>query len=239
MPAFFISDLHLDDHRPECVEGFLRYLGNFTAGDQLFILGDLFEAWVGDDHTSPMIDSIKAALKTCEAEIFFQHGNRDFLIGAEFARQCGLALLPDAYQLTLTDETVLLMHGDSLCTLDTDYMRIRPMLRDPEFQHQLLAKPIQERIKIAADARNESQAHTQTSDLAIMDVTPEAVIDTLNQHGVKTLIHGHTHRPFDHKNVLSQGSGRRLVLGDWGALGWHIVADEGGLTLESFELSDL
>ena len=236
MTHYFISDLHLDPSRSRCIEGFLRYLSGIRAGDHLFILGDLFEAWLGDDDDTDFTQAIASALQACPGTLYFMHGNRDFLLGAAYAERCGLTLLPEHHQITVGHETVLLLHGDSLCTDDTAYMKIRPMLRDPSFQKQLLAKPILERQAIALDARAESQAHTSQTKLAIMDVTPQAVRDVLQTQQCQTLIHGHTHRPFDHQSVLSNEIGRRLVLGDWGDEGWHIRETHDALILEAFAL---
>jgi UDP-2,3-diacylglucosamine hydrolase len=145
-------------------------------------------------------------------------------------------LLLEHHQVRVGHETVLLLHGDSLCTDDTAYMKIRPMLRDPSFQKQLLAKPILERQAIALDARAESQAHTSQTKLTIMDVTHQAVRKVLRARHCQTMIHGHTHRPFDHHSVLDNQVGRRLVLGDWEDEGWHIRETDGELILEAFAL---
>ena len=236
MTHYFISDLHLDPSRSHCTEGFLRYLSRIQASDQLYILGDLFEAWLGDDDDTAFTRAIAAALQTCSGTLYFMHGNRDFLLGEVYAKRCGLTLLPEHHQIKIGSETILLLHGDNLCTDDTAYMKIRPMLRDPSFQKQLLAKPILERQAIALDARAESQAHTSQTKLAIMDVNPQAVRDALLAQQCQTMIHGHTHRPFDHHSVLEDQIGRRMVLGDWDIEGWHIREKQGALILEAFAL---
>ena len=236
MTHYFISDLHLDPSRSHCTEGFLRYLSRIQASDQLYILGDLFEAWLGDDDDTAFTRAIAAALQTCSGTLYFMHGNRDFLLGEVYAKRCGLTLLPEHHQITIGSETILLLHGDSLCTDDTAYMKIRPMLRDPSFQKQLLAKPILERQAIALDARAESQVHTSQTKLAIMDVNPQAVRDALLAQQCQTMIHGHTHRPFDHHSVLEDQIGRRMVLGDWDIEGWHMREKQGALILEAFAL---
>ena len=236
MSHYFISDLHLDPSRSHCIEGFLRYLSTIQAGDELYILGDLFEAWLGDDDDSAFTQAIAGALKSCAGTLYFMHGNRDFLLGEDFAKRCDLTLLLEHHQVRVGHETVLLLHGDSLCTDDTAYMKIRPMLRDPSFQKQLLAKPILERQAIALDARAESQAHTSQTKLTIMDVTHQAVRNILRAQHCQTMIHGHTHRPFDHHSVLDNQVGRRLVLGDWEDEGWHIRETDGELILEAFAL---
>jgi UDP-2,3-diacylglucosamine hydrolase len=236
MSLFFISDLHLDASRPDCLTAFLKYLGERKHGEDLYILGDLFEVWIGDDHETALSLSVIEALAACPAEIYFMPGNRDFLIGGEFAEATGITLIEEPHVIRINDERVLLLHGDGLCTQDEAYMRIRPMLRDPNFQKQLLMKPTAERLEIAGDAREKSQAHTSTTELDIMDVTPQAVIDALIDNSATTLIHGHTHRPFDHARVLSATTGRRIVLGDWGKLGWHIHLSDGALVLDSFSI---
>jgi|SaaInlStandDraft_1057018.scaffolds.fasta_scaffold42854_2 UDP-2,3-diacylglucosamine hydrolase len=236
MSLFFISDLHLDASRPNCLTAFLKYLGDRKQGEELYILGDLFEVWIGDDHETALSRSVIKALAACPAEIYFMPGNRDFLIGVEFARATGITLIEEPHVILVNNERVLLLHGDSLCTRDEAYMRVRPMLRDPDFQKQLLMKPTEERLEIAGDARQKSQAHTSTTDLGIMDVTPQAVIDALIDNAATTLIHGHTHRPFDHRRVLSETTGRRIVLGDWDKLGWHIHLEDAALALNSFSI---
>jgi len=234
---YFISDLHLDESRPKVAEGFVRYLRDLRPRDQLYILGDLFEVWVGDDHETPFIQSMSQSLLDCEAETFIMHGNRDFLIGPAFAERTGTHLLEDPTVIELGGQPVLLMHGDSLCTRDEQYMTVREQLRNPQFQAQLLAQPVEARLAIASGAREKSTAHKASTDLFIMDVTPEAVFDTMKMHDVTTLIHGHTHRPFDHQNQGPDQTYRRLVLGDWHDQGWQISADDGGrLALSSFTL---
>ena len=236
MSVFFISDLHLDAARPNCVTAFLQYLKTRTQGEELYILGDLFEVWIGDDHETELSQRVVNALAECPAHIYFMAGNRDFLVGAEFARKTGITLIDEPYVIRINNERVLLLHGDSLCTKDEAYMRVRPMLRDPVFQKQLLMKPTAERLEIAGNARQESQAHTSKTELEIMDVTPEAVIEALIANSATTLIHGHTHRPFDHLSVLSNSTGRRMVLGDWDEFGWHIYLEDSDLVLDSFPI---
>ena len=164
------------------------------------------------------------------------HGNRDFLIGSKFAAQANLTLLPDPFIVNLLGEPVLLLHGDSLCTLDTQYMAVRKMLRSESFQAELLSKTLQERAEIAQHARNESQLHTGQTEMQIMDVTPEEVQRMFAEYHVTTMIHGHTHRPFDHFGEGDSPSFRRLVLGDWDQYGWQIIAADGTLELSRFPI---
>ena len=233
----FISDLHLEESNSGVVEGFIAYLASLNAGDDLYILGDLFEVWIGDDFQDPLIESVEVAIRACPANVYLMHGNRDFLIGQDFASRANISLLDDPTRISIAGEPVLLMHGDSLCTRDEAYIAIRSQLRDPAFQAQLMAQPIDARRQIAANARQESTNHKQQTAMEIMDVTPNEVNRIMTAHGVRTLIHGHTHRPMDHQSEGSTGDLRRIVLGDWGKSGWHAVADaDGDLTLSSFPL---
>ena len=233
----FISDLHLEESNPKVVEGLVTYLASLNAGDDLYILGDLFEVWIGDDFQDPLIESVEAAIRACPASVYLMHGNRDFLIGRDFASRANISLLDDPTRISIGGEPVLLMHGDSLCTRDEAYIAIRSQLRDPAFQAQLMAQPIDARRQIAANARQESTHHKQQTAMEIMDVTPNEVDRIMTAHGVRTLIHGHTHRPMDHQSEGYTGDLRRVVLGDWGESGWHAVADaDGDLTLSSFPL---
>ena len=233
----FISDLHLEESNSGVVEGFIAYLASLNARDDLYILGDLFEVWIGDDFQDPLIESVEVAIRACPANVYLMHGNRDFLIGRDFASRANISLLDDPTRISIGGEPVLLMHGDSLCTRDEAYIAIRSQLRDPAFQAQLMAQPIDARRQIAANARQESTYHKQQTAMEIMDVTPNEVNRIMTAHGVRTLIHGHTHRPMDHQSEGSTGNLRRIVLGDWGKSGWHAVADaDGDLTLSSFPL---
>ena len=233
----FISDLHLEESNSGVVEGFIAYLASLNARDDLYILGDLFEVWIGDDFQDPLIESVEVAIRACPANVYLMHGNRDFLIGRDFASRANISLLDDPTRISIAGEPVLLMHGDSLCTRDEAYIAIRSQLRDPAFQAQLMAQPIDARRQIAANARQESTNHKQQTAMEIMDVTPNEVNRIMTAHGVRTLIHGHTHRPMDHQSEGSTGDLRRIVLGDWGKSGWHAVADaDGDLTLSSFPL---
>ena len=233
----FISDLHLEESNSGVVEGFIAYLASLNARDDLYILGDLFEVWIGDDFQDPLIESVEVAIRACPANVYLMHGNRDFLIGRDFASRANISLLDDPTRISIAGEPVLLMHGDSLCTRDEAYIAIRSQIRDPAFQAQLMEQPIDARRQIAANARQESTNHKQQTAMEIMDVTPNEVNRIMTAHGVRTLIHGHTHRPMDHQSEGSTGDLRRIVLGDWGKSGWHAVADaDGDLTLSSFPL---
>ena len=236
MSYIFISDLHLDESRPDVTEAFFSFIKNVAnRAEGFYILGDLFEVWLGDDNNSVLNQNIISALKALSVPRFIMHGNRDFLIGKTFCQQTGFTLLPDPTRVLLFDRPVLLMHGDSLCTRDVEYIKVRNILRNPAFQNDLLSKSLQERMVIASGARNQSKEHTRQTKIDIMDVTHEEVISEMQQHEVQLLIHGHTHRPDTH--YVPEVLGQRAVLGDWDTQGWFVELTEGGFNLESFSIS--
>ena len=236
MSYIFISDLHLDETRPDITQAFLHFIENTAVdAEKLYILGDFFEVWLGDDHDNPFNQRIMTALASLSMPKFIMHGNRDFLIGQNFCEQTGFELLPDPTRLTLFNTPVLLMHGDSLCTRDEDYMEVRAMLRNPAFQAELLGKSLEERAAIASDARSQSKQHTRESAMDIMDVTPSEVVRVMQTQNVPLLIHGHTHRPQIHD--VPEVKGQRVVLGDWDANGWYLDMDQNGFSLESFPIT--
>ncbi|WP_069383544.1 UDP-2,3-diacylglucosamine diphosphatase [Halomonas caseinilytica] len=254
MATLLISDLHLHPGAPAVTEGFLRWLDERAQGaDALYILGDFFEAWIGDDlldlgaadptGTAPLAQRVASALKALAdtgTHLYLMHGNRDFLLGERFAREAGATLLPDPTLVTLGDERVLLMHGDSLCTHDEAYMAFRAQSRDPDWQAQILAMPIPERLELARQLRERSGEANSNKAEDIMDVTQEDVVTALREHGVTTLIHGHTHRPAVHDLEVDGKAARRVVLGDWQpGIGWEIEAAPGhDLALRRVTLSD-
>jgi UDP-2,3-diacylglucosamine hydrolase len=219
MTTLFISDLHLDESRPQIVEQFEQFLRTEAAAAQrLYILGDLFESWVGDDDDSDLAARVAAALRTCAdagARIHFMHGNRDFLLGADYARRAGMTLLEDPTIIELDGEPTLLMHGDTLCTDDVEYQKFRSRVRDPAWQASFLASPLAERRAFAAQARGESSRQTSMKPAQIMDVNASAVESVMRSHGVRRLIHGHTHRPATHRLAVDGVDAERIVLGDW------------------------
>lgn len=237
MTTLFISDLHLDAARPEIGEQFLSFLRTEASGaDALYILGDLFESWIGDDDPDPYYGSMKAALAELTRQavpVWFMHGNRDFLIGERFAADTGVRLLPDPLPVDLHGRTVLLSHGDALCTDDVAYQQVRRMTRDPAWQASILAKSLEERRAIARQGRAESAAHGEAIDLAITDVNQGAVEQLMRAHGVRLLLHGHTHRPAVHEFRLDGEPATRIVLGDWFTQGSLVRWDENGPRLES------
>lgn len=224
----FISDLHLDEGRPELAQAFARFLAEVVAAaDQLYILGDFFEAWLGDDDDRAFNRQLVEALAAVKAEVFVMHGNRDFLLGQTFCQQAGAQLLPDPWQLATEKEPVLLMHGDSLCTRDHAYMEARTLLRSHAWQQAFLSKPLEERAALAAALRGESKAHTRQAAADIMDVTPEEVERVMQEAGVALLIHGHTHRPAEHLTSLGGKPAKRLVLGDWHTSAKYVLMEDG------------
>lgn len=219
MTTLFISDLHLDAERPQIVDLFAGLLdGEARRAASLYILGDLFESWIGDDDDAALparVAQATRALRDAGVPVYFMHGNRDFLLGEDYAARAGMTLLADPAVIELGGERVLLMHGDTLCTDDVEYLKFRTLVRDPRWQQQFLARPLDERRAFAAQARGESRKHTSTARPDIMDVNPHAVEAAMRAHGVRKLIHGHTHRPATHRFLLDGKSAERIVLGDW------------------------
>lgn len=234
-----ISDLHLEEQRPDITRAFLALLDDRArAAESLYILGDFFEAWIGDDAMSPFQLSICKALRALSdsgTQIFLMHGNRDFMIGQAFCKAAGCTLLKDPSVVQLNGEPVLLMHGDSLCTRDEAYMRMRRYLRNPLTLWVLRHLPLGTRHKLARKLRNESRAQTRMKANDIVDVTAEEIPRIMAQYGVRTLIHGHTHRPAIHKLLVGNDAAKRIVLGDWDRQGWALQVDEQGFQLAAFD----
>ena len=219
MSTLFISDLHLDDRRPETTSLFMQFLHVETANaDALYILGDLFEYWLGDDVPSQCATQVADALTSLVNKgipCFFMHGNRDFLLRESYAKQAGVSLLPDEYVVDLYGEQVLLMHGDSLCTDDIPYQQFRNLVRKPAWQDDFLNKTPPERLQVAMQARDASAAHKGNVGMEIMDVNQGEVVAAFERHGVQKMIHGHTHRPATHDLEANGKPAQRIVLGDW------------------------
>ena len=236
-----ISDLHLEQERPDISRAFLHFLeSRAREAEALYILGDFFEVWIGDDAISPFQRSIAQALRQLSdngTRIYLMHGNRDFMIGQAFCREAGCTLLRDPSLVELGGEKVLLMHGDSLCTQDEAYMRLRRWLRNPLSLLILRNLPLAARRKLARKLRNESRAQTRMKASDIVDVTPAEVPRIMAAHGVRTLIHGHTHRPAIHSLQVAGQPARRIVLGDWDSQGWALQVDEQNWQLAPFSLS--
>jgi UDP-2,3-diacylglucosamine hydrolase len=236
MSTLFISDLHLEADRPEIGERFLAFLaGPAREADALYILGDLFEVWVGDDDPNPYHAGMKTALRKLAdsgVPIYFMHGNRDFMIGSQFAAEAGVELLADPFALELYGEQALLSHGDALCTDDVEYQQVRAMTRNPDWQAMMMAKPLEERIAFAREAREQSAARYASIEEEIADVNQDAVKATIREHGCDILLHGHTHRPAVHPFHVDNRPVHRIVLGDWYDQGSMVEWDEDGPRLE-------
>ena len=219
MATLFIADLHLQTEEPAITAGFLRFLaGEARSADALYILGDLFEAWIGDDDPNPLHREIATAIKALVdsgVPCYFIHGNRDFLVGKRFARESGMQLLAEEKVLHLYGRDVLIMHGDTLCTDDPGYLAFRAKVHTPWIQKLFLALPLFIRRRIAQKMRNDSKAANSSKSMEIMDVNPQAVVDVMEKHHVQWLIHGHTHRPAVHSLEANGKTAYRVVLGAW------------------------
>jgi UDP-2,3-diacylglucosamine hydrolase len=239
--TLFISDLHLDESRPQHLAALEQLLEEHRGvADVLYILGDLFETWIGDDNDTAFNLRAVAAFKAfteAGSKLFFMHGNRDFLLGEDFAHQAGGALIAEGTVVDLYGTQALLMHGDSLCTGDEKYQQFRAMVRQPAWQQGILAKSLAERRAIADGMRMQSQQNNENKADNIMDVTPEEVVRVMEEAGVNDLIHGHTHRPNVHSVQLADRMGTRWVLGDWGNSAWLIRASKDDIELTSFDIA--
>lgn len=232
MAILFISDLHLDSNHPETTQIFLNLLQETNpAQNTLYILGDFFESWIGDDNLSEFnLKIIHALKKATDAglPIYFLHGNRDFLLGKKFFRMTGCRLLPDETIVNIFGIPVLLMHGDTLCTEDKAYLKFRKKARNWFFQKLFLLKSLKKRKAIADQYREASQKYIATAPEHIMDVTPDEVIRVMKKHQVQHLIHGHTHRQAIHPLTLNHQSASRTVLGAWHSQGNAFICRENG-----------
>ena len=216
----FISDLHLSPRSPGATRLFLQFLaGRARQADALYILGDLFETWIGDDDiVDPYHAEIVAALHSASqagVQISLQHGNRDFLLGADFAAATGIRLLSDPYVLSTAEWQFVLSHGDALCLDDAAYVAFRNQVRNPAWQATLLAKPLAERRAIAAHMREVSESSQRGKENPYTDLQPAATDDFLREHGYATFIHGHTHQPAQHDHIVDGIHVERWVLSDW------------------------
>lgn len=238
MTTLFIADLHLCTEEPAITAGFLRFLADDARkADALYILGDLFEAWIGDDDPNPLHREMAAAIKALTdsgVPCFFIHGNRDFLIGKRFARESGMTLLPQEKVLNLYGRNVLIMHGDTLCTDDTGYQAFRAKVHQPWLQKLFISLPLFIRQRIAAKMRAGSKAANSSKSLEIMDVNPQAVINEMEKHQVQWLIHGHTHRPAVHELTANAQPAFRVVLGAWHTEGSMIKVTPDDVELIAF-----
>ena len=237
MAVLFISDLHIDESRPAITEQFLGFLSaEARDAEALYILGDLFESWVGDDAADAAQSAAITGLHSLTSQgvpCFVMHGNRDFLLATQFCRMSGAELLPDPLIVTLYGEPVLVTHGDALCTDDRAYQRLRATVRDADWQRQFLALSIASRRALAGAARVGSQAHTAAVEYAITDVNADSVAMALRGARTATLLHGHTHRPAIHPLQVDGRPCTRVVLGDWYDQGSLLRWDRNGPELVS------
>lgn len=237
----FISDLHLDADRPDVTQAFLRFLDDRAVHAQaLYILGDLFEVWIGDDGMDSYQHQIAQALSRLAQKgthVFLMHGNRDFMLGKTFCQEAQCQLLSDPSLIHIQGSPVLLMHGDTLCTQDRSYQRKRWKLRNPISRWLLGHLPLSVRHTLAQKLRAASQRYTQEQPTALTDVTHEAVCQIMRRYQVQTLIHGHTHRPAVHSLEVNNTPAQRWVLGDWDKQAWVLIADQDDIRLESFPLN--
>ncbi len=238
MATLFIADLHLQTEEPAITAGFLRFLaGTARSADALYILGDLFEAWIGDDDPNPLHRQIADAIRALVdsgVPCYFIHGNRDFLLGKRFARESGMTLLPEEQVLNLDGRRVLIMHGDTLCTDDAGYLAFRAKVHTPWIQRLFLALPLFIRRRIAARMRADSKAANSSKSMEIMDVNPQAVVAAMERHQVQWLIHGHTHRPAVHALEANGEAAYRVVLGAWHTQGSLVEVSEDDVKLRHF-----
>jgi UDP-2,3-diacylglucosamine hydrolase len=221
----FISDLHLDASRPHITRAFYHFLANEgRQAEALYILGDLFELWIGDDDDSPLVLEVQSQLRSLVnggTRLYFMHGNRDFLIGEGFAESAGATLLQDPHAMEVGGERLVLMHGDRLCTDDHEYQAFRQQVRQPQWMAAVLAKPLEERRILGRQIRAQSQSMNSRKPEDIMDVTSSEVRSVIEQYGADKMIHGHTHRPARH----ALENGERIVLGDWEEQAWCLRYD--------------
>lgn len=230
--TLFISDLHLEENQPKITHQFIQFLEKCDETvDALYILGDLFEVWIGDDDDTPFNVEMTRALKSATQRglpVYILYGNRDFLIGKKFLRETGCILLSDEEKILLYGTPVLLMHGDTLCTRDIAYIKARKKARNIFLQTLFLLLPLAVRKKIADKMRRKSMRHTQSTPIEIMDVTEEEVARVMKKHDVQFLIHGHTHKPGFHEFNLDQKPVTRMVLGAWHDSGNMLVWEASG-----------
>ena len=243
-PVILVSDLHLQESRPDITRAFIDFVAAVPAScRKFFILGDLFELWIGDDAQSPLADEVATALRSLSAqgiEVSLMHGNRDFLIGDDYAARCGGKLISEPFELEIDGANWMLLHGDVLCTDDTGYMKFREMVRNPAWQREFLSRPLAERQAWADQARQQSQAATAGKAAEILDVNQDAVLELIHDSGCHRILHGHTHRPAAHELPEAGPNpgepAQRVVLGDWDSHGWYAAIDGTRFTLRKFAL---
>ena len=238
--TLFISDLHLSPDTPAATDTLLNFLRTTAKeADALYVLGDLFEYWIGDEGLAQPFAKVVAqvfrALADSGVPVYFMHGNRDFLLGGQFALASGMKLLNDPTVVDLYGTPTLLMHGDTLCSDDVEYQKFRAMVRNPVWQRAFLAKPLDERVRMARQVRGKSEQAKQVKDMTIMDVTPATVEEAFRTHQYARLIHGHTHRPARHEHMVDGRGCERWVLADWYDHGSYLQCDAGGCRLQPLD----
>jgi UDP-2,3-diacylglucosamine hydrolase len=240
MDRVFISDLHLAPERPQIIELFMRFADDIAAkADELYILGDFLEYWLGDDDPTPALtpvfDKLDELAVKHQTKIFFMHGNRDFLVGRQLAERCHFQLIDDIYPLQILGQDALLMHGDTLCTDDIEYQKFRQVVRSDAWQQDILSKSLQERIEIAKNLRDQSKKSNSEKSESIMDVNQAETDKTFIDNEVSLIIHGHTHRPAIHHKTINSTDTTRVVLGDWYDSGSYLrIKDNSDFILRSY-----
>jgi UDP-2,3-diacylglucosamine hydrolase len=241
LKRLFISDLHLQSERPEITRALRFFLSEVAPGsDELYLLGDIFEAWIGDDAIDPTLNEISPLFTELAKQgtaIFFQAGNRDFLVGEKTAKLLSATLLDELVIITLPQGNALIAHGDQFCIDDHDYQAFRKMVRNTDWQQQFLAKSLDERQAIARHLRDESGKQNSNKEDYIMDVSPCYCAEVVKEKQCSLLIHGHTHRPAVHGDINGNEELKRIVLGDWSESGWYLLSDDQQLELIKFEPS--
>jgi len=216
----FISDLHLMPEQPQVMDLFKRFIEDIASeADTLYILGDFLEVWWGDDDPAVGYQDVFNSLTTLATEkntnIYLMHGNRDFMIGEELAKRCHFQLIHDPHKIKIQDRDVLLMHGDTLCTDDVEYQKFRQMVRNPQWQQQVLTKTLEERFQLAQSIRENSKQSTTDKDEYIMDINQDETDRVFIENNIDLIVHGHTHRPAIHSKTINGNETTRVVLGDW------------------------
>ena len=243
MIKHFISDLHLSKDQPHLEKLFFFYMKEMAPrADELFVLGDLFDSWIGDDDDSFLAQEVTRAFRefseSPDKSLYFMHGNRDFLLGEQFETKTGGKLLAEGSRLNVAGQSTLLMHGDSLCIDDVDYQKFREMVRSPIWQQQMLSQSLPARRKLAENLRTRSRDAIKIKDDMIMDVNKDEVDRVMREADVELLIHGHTHRPDHHSFTVDDKVKQRIVLGDWGSKGHVLIADDDKIESVWFEIPD-
>jgi len=227
----FISDLHLASERPQIIELFLRFADEIAApADELYILGDFLEYWLGDDDPAlaltPVFDKLAELVEKHHTKLYFMHGNRDFLVGDKLARRCHFELIKDdTFKIKIQGKDVLLMHGDTLCSDDVEYQKFRKMVRSDQWQQDTLSRSLEQRIQIAKHLRDQSKKSMTVKEEFIMDVNQLTTDNTFIDNHVNTIIHGHTHRPAIHQKLINGQLTTRVVLGDWYESGSYLLVE--------------